>query len=231
VDRDSDAQARQSARLAQWRAARLAALSLLVGRLGHDVRGALQPGLLMAERLRTSTDPLAVRVSDSVGRSVDRATELVRHTVEFAREGDVALPRELIPVGTLLADASGGPEGPGPLRIEAAIPEGLVVAADRHSAAQILAELISNAAAAGARTCALTAERAGRMAAICVLDDGPGLPPALAGYPFRPGAAPGGGLGLAIAHDLAVAQGGDLVLLRTGVDGTRLRLLLPLAAA
>jgi signal transduction histidine kinase len=230
VTSESDSATRQERRLAQWRAARLAALVAVVGKMGHDVRGALSPGLLMAERLSTSTDPLVPRVAESVARSVDRATELIRQTVEFAREGPVRLPLEPVGLRTAVAEAvrAAGPQAAG-LRLEMGIPEELQAQGHAPSIIQGLAELLGNAAAAGARVVTLVAERAGRAVALLIADDGPGLPAIIAEAPFRPFVGEGRGVGLAIARDLALAQGGDLQLLHTGLEGTSWRLTLPLA--
>ena len=66
---------------------------------------------------------------------------------------------------------------------------------------------------------------------LSVADNGPGLPPrALTNLfqPFAGSARPGGtGLGLAISRELAQANGGDLVLARTGEAGAAFELTLP----
>ncbi len=45
--------------------------------LRHDLRGALSPALLMADRLTTNPDPAVRRAGEVVVRSIDRATALV----------------------------------------------------------------------------------------------------------------------------------------------------------
>ena len=75
---------------------------------------------------------------------------------------------------------------------------------------------------------------------IDVSDSGPGLPPSIRDGVFRAfGAAPvpgtsrplGIGIGLSLARDVARAHGGDLTVLRTGPDGTTLRVEIPLPRA
>lgn len=69
-----------------------------------------------------------------------------------------------------------------------------------------------------------------------VADQGPGLPAALQNQPFKPFRPvdvapdrPGGvGLGLALAHEVARAHGGDLRVLHTGPHGTTFEFALPL---
>ena len=75
----------------------------------------------------------------------------------------------------------------------------------------------------------------GRVIAIDIADDGPGLPPKAQDNLFRPffgSARPGGsGLGLAIARELTRAHGGELTLVSTTGSGTVFRLTLPAPAA
>lgn len=88
--------------------------------------------------------------------------------------------------------------------------------------------LLRRAASAG------PGDRQGRFVRIEVEDQGPGLPAALAGDPFRAfESAPVGqrgaglGLGLALAREVARAHGGDLVVAQSGPSGTRFSLFLP----
>jgi two-component system sensor histidine kinase GlrK len=76
----------------------------------------------------------------------------------------------------------------------------------------------------------------GRSVRIEVIDRGPGLPATLQGDPFRAfqsaavgERAAGLGLGLPLAREVARAHGGDLVVARTGPEGTCFAFLLPLA--
>ena len=66
---------------------------------------------------------------------------------------------------------------------------------------------------------------------IRIVDDGPGIPPRLAGKLFEPfvsgGSADGTGLGLTISRELAAAHGGELKLVETGPTGTTFELRLP----
>lgn len=45
--------------------------------LRHDLRGALSPALLMADRLTTNPDPPVQRAGEVIVRSIDRATALI----------------------------------------------------------------------------------------------------------------------------------------------------------
>ena len=75
------------------------------------------------------------------------------------------------------------------------------------------------------------AARSGGQVTLALADNGPGLPErALANLfqPFTGSGKPGGtGLGLAISRELAQANGGDLVLARSGEAGATFELTLP----
>jgi signal transduction histidine kinase len=77
----------------------------------------------------------------------------------------------------------------------------------------------------------VSAETRDGMAVIGLRDDGPGIPPRLAGRLFEPfvsgGAADGTGLGLTLSRELAANHGGALTLLDTGPQGTSFELQLP----
>ncbi len=222
-------------RAALWRNARLAALGTAVAKISHDLRGILSPALLTAERLQMSQEPPIKRAGDTLVRAVERATELVRRTVEFAREIPVAPQRDPMALRPALAEAGEQARVACPdLTIENAVPERLEIDAERGSVVRVLANLLRNAGEAQARHVRVTAEEAGNMVALVVSDDGPGLPEAVQAALFRPfvtGGRPGStGLGLAIVRDLVHAHGGEASLLATGPSGTSFRLTLPRAA-
>jgi signal transduction histidine kinase len=111
----------------------------------------------------------------------------------------------------------------------------LLVDADGEQMLRLLANIGRNAVQAleerpaGAVT--VTAFREGNATVIDMSDNGTGIPePALKQLfePFaRKGRAGGTGLGLAIARELARGHGGDVILLRTGPEGTTFRITIP----
>ena len=219
-------------RAALWRNARLAALGAAMSRASHDLRGILSPALLTAERLQMHEDERIRRAGDVLVRAVERATELVRRTVEFAREGPPAPGRVPVNLSAAVIEAAEQVNATTPrLLIDNAVPSGLLVEADSGELVRVFANLLRNAGEAGARHVAVRAAPAGTDIEVTIEDDGPGLPERVVQSLFRPfvaGGRPGGsGLGLAIAHDLVHAQGGALALLRTGQAGTAFRLTLP----
>jgi signal transduction histidine kinase len=220
-------------RAALWRNARLAALGTAVAKVSHDLRGVLSPALLAAERMQGHSEQTVRNAGDTVMRSVERATGLVRSTLEFVRDGPAPAAPVRVHLRTLAEEAADQARAiTKTVRIQNAVPEGLIVVADAQGVARALGNLLRNGAQAGASHLRLgIATVAEQRPAIVVIDDGPGLPEALRESLFRPfasgGRAGGTGLGLAITRDLMRAQGGDVVLARTGPDGTEFHILLP----
>jgi signal transduction histidine kinase len=218
-------------RAALWRNARLAALGTVVAKVSHDLRGILTPALLTAERLQLNADPRVQRAGEVLVQAVDRAADLVRRTLDYAREGRPPLDLAPIPLAPLVAEAAETVRpSSGALRLHNTIDPAVQVRADRNQLFRVLTNLLRNAAEAGARGVAVSVHHNSPTLAIYVADDGPGLPEPVRADLFRPFAGStrrgGSGLGLAIARDLMVAHGGDIELVDTGTAGTTFRLTL-----
>jgi signal transduction histidine kinase len=218
-------------RNALWRNARLVALGSAVARISHDLRGILAPALLTAERLQNHQDGTVQRAGEVLVRTVDRATDLVRRTLDFAREGPPPLVLAPVELAVLLDEASEAVRAPGrSFAVVNRVAPALLVEADRNQFFRVLANLLRNAADAGARSVQVCAEADRGTAVIDLADDGPGLPDAVRATLFRPFARStrhdGTGLGLAIARDLMLAHGGEIALASSGPDGTVFRLTL-----
>lgn len=221
-------------RAALWRNARLAALGATVAKVSHDLRGILSPALLTAERLQSNPDPAVRRAGDSLARIVDRATSLVKHTLDFAGEVPPP-PREKVPLRTIVDEAVREALAMRhATRASVEIDPGVLVHGDRQGLLRAFSNLVRNAAEAGASNVIVTARPDGDLAVITVTDDGPGLPEVVRENLFRPfvtgGKAGGAGLGLAITRDLVRAQGGDVALGGSGSGGTEFRIALRLHA-
>jgi signal transduction histidine kinase len=219
-------------RAALWRNARLAALGTAVAKVSHDLRGILTPALLSAERLQLHTDPAVRRSGERLVEAVDRATDLVRRALDFAREGPPPPALQRVALAPLVDEvarnlAIGGRAFDTVNRVDPSVR----VAADPRDLFRVLANLLRNAAEAGARHAVVEASADQAGISVDIGDDGPGLPKATRAHLFRPFAVStrrgGSGLGLAIARDLTRAHGGDIVLARTGPGGTVFRLTLP----
>ncbi len=217
-------------RAALWRNARLAALGTTVAKVSHDLRGILSPALLTAERLQASTDPAVRRAGDTLARIVDRATAMVKGTLDFAGEVP-APPREKV---ALLATVEEATREALALRHTThavlQIDPAILVHADRPGLLRAFANLLRNAAEAGASRVTVAAHLDGDVAVVTVSDDGPGLPDIVRENLFRPfvtgGKVGGTGLGLAITRDLVRAQGGEVALVASSASGTEFRIAL-----
>ena len=221
-------------RAALWRNARLAALGAAVAKVSHDLRGILAPALLNAERLQDNADPALRRIGDSIASTVERATGLMRTTLEFAGEVPAA-PDGRVVLRDLVHEVADEirPRHPH-FHVRVAIDGAATVIGDRASLRRAMTNLIRNAAEARAKAVTVSATREGNIAVITLADDGPGLPDVVREHlfdPFITSGKPGGtGLGLAITRDLVRAQGGDIALADTSPEGTTFRLALRFAA-
>ena len=219
---------------ALWRNARLAALGSAVARISHDLRGILTPVLLTAERLENHPDQAVRRSGAIMLRAVDRATDLVRRTLDFAREGPPPLDLAPVPLAALVDEAGEAVRSADrPFSVVNQVPPELLIEADRNQFFRVLANLLRNAADAGARSGVVSAAAEQGVATIDVADDGPGLPDTVRATLFRPFAHStrhdGAGLGMAIARDLMLAHGGEIALASSGPGGTVFRLTLRVA--
>ncbi len=57
----------------------------MVIKLGHDIRGALSPALLMAEQLEAHADPAVRQAAGLITRALDRSAELAKDLGRVAR--------------------------------------------------------------------------------------------------------------------------------------------------
>jgi signal transduction histidine kinase len=102
-------------------------------------------------------------------------------------------------------------------KLELAGEKGLRAYVTPGSASQVLATLLDNALAHGAGTVTIRTSQTLRSVVIEVRDEGKGVPPELVPRIFERSVSgtPGGtGLGLALARTIAVADGGQVVLVR-----------------
>ena len=212
---------------------RLAALSIAVAKISHDLRGILSTAQLVSDRLSDSADPEVKRLAPTVIASIDRAIALCSQTLDYARE-DMPPPRRqrfaLDGLGAEAGQVIGLLTGER-AKIEGMLPEYDIVA-DRDQLFRALVNLGRNAVEAGAKTVRFSAVQIGGGGiALEVADDGPGLAPKAREklfMPFTGSARAGGtGLGLAIARDLVRGHGGELTLVSTAATGTIFRLELP----
>ncbi len=101
-------------------------------------------------------------------------------------------------------------------RVVRGTPSGARVLATRGALSQVVATLLENSLKHGAGTTTVTERRSGRSVVVEISDEGHGVPAALGARIFERTVSSSGstGLGLALARDLAEADGGRLELVR-----------------
>jgi signal transduction histidine kinase len=215
--------------------------------LGHELRNPLAPALTALHLMKTRGGE-AVREREILERQIRHMARLVDDLLDVARmrRGAIELRRERIDVAESIARAiemttPAFVEKHHDLRVDVAT--GLVIDADRIRIAQVLSNLLSNAAKytpPGGRI-ELRASAADGFAVIECRDNGSGMPPDLVPHVFdlfvqgergldrRDG---GLGLGLAVARTLVELHGGAIEAHSDGPhQGSRFVVRLPLAPA
>ncbi|MBW4041070.1 MAG: HAMP domain-containing histidine kinase [Acidobacteria bacterium] len=211
----------------------------------HELRTPLAAVSAGAERLirEPLDDADRDRVLVQVVRETRRAGRLVDDLLLVSRLGELTVDTRERSLRCLLQEAADrvAPRRDGPTVSVSG--DDATVAVDAGRIDQVLANLIANAAAAGARRVRLHAVLDGAEVAVRVSDDGPGIPVAARSVvfdrmvrldPARSAAGGGAGLGLPIARGLLAAHGGSLACVDPvagDLPGAVLLLRLPLVAA
>ena len=214
------------------RAARGDALARMASMTAHEIRnpiGVIRGAVeLVQERAGARLDPDDREALGDVLGEVERLRRLTQDFLDLAREP--ALLKVPVDLADLAADAARGVTHTYPeVAVRVAVPP-LGVEADVGRVRQILANLLVNAAQAGARHIEVIGRSADGFARLLVQDDGRGIPPELRDRLFEPFATSkqdGTGLGLAISRRIAERHGGALDLTGAG-PGTSFDLRLPL---
>lgn len=210
--------------------ARLATLGAAVTRINHDLRNILQTAQLISDRLAAVDDPAVRKMAPGLMAAIDRAIALCGRTVDYA-QSDQAVRRVRVSLRELVAEAGFAVGEPRGVTVAFHGEGETAVEADRNQLFRVFANLIGNAAEAGAKTVRIEAARTADMTVVTVSDDGPGMPDAVKDTlftPFARSSRPGGsGLGLAIVREVLRAHGGDIVLAASSARGTSFRLRLP----
>jgi signal transduction histidine kinase len=191
------------------------------------IRGAVE---LVRARAGEALGPRDREALEDVLGEVERLRRLTEDFLDLAREP--ALSLATIPVAETAAEAARALVRAHPDVLVEVEPTALAVRADPSRLRQVLANLLENAALAGARVIRLRAEPAGGHVRVVVADDGPGVDAAVRARlfdPFVSGRARGAGLGLAIARRIAERHGGALELAAGEPPGAVFALTLPLA--
>jgi len=227
----------------------LAALGLAVAKINHDMRNMLASAQLLSDRLADVSDPLAQRLAPKLVATLDRAIRFCQATLTYGRAVDDPPKLRRFALRPLVDEAAEtiALDARCWVKIVNEIGEDYEIVADAEQIFRVLMNLIRNAVealqAAGAapdqtaqvRISAFWEDSA---PVIEVVDNGPGVPPAVRGKLFaaffNSSRAGGSGLGLVIAADLVRAHGGTIALISPDEDetrGARFRVTLPRSEA
>lgn len=216
----------------------LANLGAAMSRINHDLRNSLASAQLVSDRLGRSDDPTVRRLTPRLVKALDRAITLCRQTLKYGRSDEPPPRRIRFELGPLIDDigVAVGASGDQAIRWRSTIDNGFEIDADPDQIYRVLVNLGRNAVqamtSAGVQgEIRVACGRHDDLATIDISDDGPGLPAAARENLFKPFSGStrheGTGLGLAIARELVRAHGGDLILVRSGPDGTTFRISIP----
>ena len=218
---------------------RLSAVGQLVSGVAHELNNPLQSILGFTELLIDAEQrPELRRDLEQVRSEAIRAGKIVRNLLAFVRrsssERTIASVNDIVKTTISLRSYEFGSAN---IRLFESYGEGLPsVVVNPEEIQQVILNLILNAeqamrSAHRGGTLTVTTKCVDTMVTIEIQDDGPGVPPALAGRVFEPffstkEVGEGTGLGLSIAMGIAEAHAGTLTLVPT-VQGACFRLALP----
>jgi two-component system, NtrC family, sensor kinase len=199
---------------------RLATVGKLAAGVAHEVGNPLSGilGYLSLLTARAQSPEEVKDLSERIEAEVKRIDQIVRSLLELGRPSRrEAGPQDL---GTLVQSAvsllRAGAEFKG-VEIKTEVPTGLYVRIEPGPIAQVLVNLLLNAAQAmgGKGALSVSAKHAGAEVLLEVADQGPGLTPEVQARLFEPffttkPAGQGTGLGLAVSKHLLSTQGGGL---------------------
>ena len=208
--------------------------------LGHELRNPLSPIVASLDLMDMRKDPSSQRERTIMRRQVNHLRRLVDDLLDVSRIASGKLRVELRPVNLAEVVRHTAAAFPG-VRLAADMLDAVWVQGDEARLAQVLNNLLSNAARFGREVTEVSLDVGAGMARLAVSDDGVGMGRDLLARVFDPFfQAPqplardtgGLGLGLAIVRRIVELHGGSVSAHSEGEGkGSRFEVLLPLGAA
>ncbi|HEX8254903.1 MAG TPA: ATP-binding protein [Thermoanaerobaculia bacterium] len=210
---------------------RMNALQETARRHAHEIKGPLTAARLELERFADlvrggATDEERSRAEESVSEELERLARYTREFSSFAGIGKPVPRKESLgemveEFCTTFANAWPG------LTLHDTLSDA-IVCTDRDMFRQVLVNLCSNSAGAGAKNVVFAIAKNGGRVTLDVRDDGRGVPESLRTRIFDPyvttrAVGQGMGLGLSISRKVMLDHGGDLQLAATSPSGTTMR--------
>jgi signal transduction histidine kinase len=202
-------------------------------RAGDLAHGLKTPLAALSAQSRRARDAGAAAAAEGLDRAIAAATaavegELARTRAAAIRGSGTAVACAPLPLIESVVGVVERTEFGAQLVFEVDVADSLRVPVAREDFLELIGALLENAARYARRYVRIRGPGADGVA-LNIEDDGPGIASAQAAEAIMRGgrldeAEPGHGLGLSIAHDLVVATGGTLTLLRSDLGGLRVDL-------
>lgn len=221
---------------------RHAAAEELVTILAHDLRNFVNPIdvrlQLMQHRAELESRARDVSDAEKARRSLGRLMGLITDILDVARieRGTLTIDPRPVDLTTLIREIASTLSTP-VQPVLAIVDEQLVAVVDGARIRQCLENVVANAIRHSPRNAAVNILVERRLeddveqAIVDVIDEGPGVPPAMVPHIFErfvTGDKKGLGIGLFLARRIAVLHGGDLTLESPAGKGARFRLTIPI---
>lgn len=217
---------------------RIDSLGRMAATIAHEFNNVLmgiQPFAEIIQR-KSNADPSLLKAAGHILNSVARGRGITQDILRVTKAAEPQIRSvELIPWIEQLTSEIRGLAGPR-VNVELDVPawDPLFVRCDPAQMQQVLTNLAVNARDAmdGNGTLRIQAERAGDMVRIAVSDSGCGIPPDTLPYIFEPlftTKRSGTGLGLSVAQQIVVRNGGTISVESDVGQGTRFTIELPKA--
>ena len=219
---------------------RLATIGMAMAKINHDLRNVLTSAQLISDRLADDKEERVASMGSRLVRAVERGVKLCEATLSFSQSVEERPTPKPVRIASLIGEVAGDVMAEeGLVRFNNKVPTDMLVHADPDQLYRVFHNLFRNAVQAMAdskeKNLSVTAMVMDDKACIDIADSGPGLPKTALDNLFKAftsSARKGGtGLGLTISRELARANKGNLILQKTGEEGTVFAVSLPLVAS